>query len=325
MPIKLSDLIARVPPEVEARVQRVREDARSVLQEALKTETRLVMRTPEETAENLQGAHVPVKIVPGHPAVLKAVEFSDDVERILLIGRYRGTLEQARDGLPRLTKLREELSKRSSLQPPTRISEADLKSIEEWARDLLKELEKYDPLKAVLAVREDFLGVYEYGAEDLLIDEYAVNRATILLYWGIIGLVSEWVGCSVEDLTIVVLTHELAHAYTQLGADIEGRRWPARTFAVAEPGLREGLAQYYTDRVLTRLDRRYGGALKVFKQMLPGQPAVYRTHEPWLADSSPEAVRRAMLEVRRWREGTLTAFDQRLRAAQQALHPNESS
>ena len=40
----------------------------------------------------------------------------------------------------------------------------------------------------------------------------------------VIGLVSEWLGCAVEDLAIVVLTHELAHAYTQLGADIEGHR-----------------------------------------------------------------------------------------------------
>ncbi len=43
----------------------------------------------------------------------------------------------------------------------------------------------------------------------------------------VIGLVSEWLGCAVEDLAIVVLTHELAHAYTQLGADIEGLRWAA--------------------------------------------------------------------------------------------------
>ena len=84
---------------------------------------------------------------------------------------------------------------------------------------------------------EDFLGVYEYDASGLFADEQAVNRATIRLYWGVIGLVSEWLGCVVEDLAIVVLTHELAHAYTQLGADIEGRRWAAPSFAAAESAL----------------------------------------------------------------------------------------
>ena len=51
----------------------------------------------------------------------------------------------------------------------------------------------------------------------------------------------------------MVLTHELAHAYTQLGADIDGRRWAAASFAKAETELKEGLAQYYTERVLRRV------------------------------------------------------------------------
>jgi len=119
----------------------------------------------------------------------------------------------------------------------------------------------------------------------------------------------------------VVLTHELAHAYTQLGADIEGRRWFAPQFAKVEKELKEGLAQYYTDRVLRRVERRYPGALKVFLRMLPGQPPAYRTHEPWVHEFSPEAVRRAIIEVRRWKEGGVEDFNRRLTAAQDELHP----
>ncbi|MGO8917200.1 MAG: hypothetical protein ACLQJR_14940 [Stellaceae bacterium] len=137
-----------------------------------------------------------------------------------------------------------------------------------------------------------------------------------------IGLVSEWLGCAVEDLAIVVLAHELAHAYTQLGADIDGRRWAAVSFAKAETGLKEGLAQYYTDRVLRRLERRYGGALKVFLDLVPRQPEAYQVHQKWGRQSSPEAVRRAMLEVRRWNEGKLADFNRRLDAAQKELAPH---
>jgi hypothetical protein len=183
-------------------------------------------------------------------------------------------------------------------------------------------LDQHDPLKKILSVREDFLGIYEYDARGLFADERAINRATIRLYWGVIGLVSEWLGCTVEDLTIVVLTHELAHAYTQLGADIEGRRWSVVAFAKAETELKEGLAQYYTDRVLRRLERRYTGALKAFLALLPRQPEVYRVHQAWADISSPEAVRRAMLEVRRWNEGRLADFNRRLEAAQKELSPN---
>jgi hypothetical protein len=135
-------------------------------------------------------------------------------------------------------------------------------------------------------------------------------------------VVAEWFGCSVEDLAAVVLAHELAHAYTQVGADIEGRRWPASEFAVAERALKEGLAQYYTDRVLDRLERRYSGALDVFRGLRPHQPAAYRAHERWLAVSSPEAVSRAMLEVRRWKEGKLSDFSRRLKVAHEELQPN---
>jgi hypothetical protein len=94
--------------------------------------------------------------------------------------------------------------------------------------------------------------------------------------------------------------------------------------AHAERGLVEGLAQYYTDRVLRRLERRYPGAVKAYEDMLPWQPEVYRTHIPWVQDFSPEAMRLAMLEVRRWKVGRLADFCRRLEEAQERLHPTRT-
>ena len=321
MPIKLTDLIERVTPTVEEKVRRVRDQVQPAVREAMRAECRLMFRTPEEAEQKRPGAQVPVEVAPGYPVVLKDVEFPDDFERIMLLGRFRTLLEQARHGASGLIRLRDELLRLPEPDKWTAASGADLQSVANWAAALLKVLDQHDPLKKVLAVREDFLGVYEYDARDLFADERAVNRATVRLYWGVIGLVAEWLGCGIEDLAIVVLAHELAHAYTQLGADIEGRRWAAPSFAKAETALKEGLAQYYTDRVLRRLERRYGGALKIFLDLLPGQPDPYRAHEPWVDHASPEAVRRAMLEVRRWNEGKLADFNRRLEAAQKALAP----
>jgi hypothetical protein len=87
----------------------------------------------------------------------------------------------------------------------------------------------------------------------------------------------------------------------------------------AETALKEGLAQYYTDRVLHRLERRYGGALNTFRALLPNQAVVYRSHEAWIQNSSPEAVRRAILEVCRWKEGELGEFNRRLAMAHHDL------
>jgi hypothetical protein len=280
-----------------------------------------MMRTPKDAEENRQGGQVPVEVSPGHPAVLEDLTFSDDLELFILIGRFRTILEQARTGAKGLLRLRELLLQQPNLANRAPATDAGLRFTADWAEHLLKELEKHDPLNDVLAVREDYLGVYQYDDNGLFTDEYAINRAKIQIYWGVVGLVAEWMGFMVEDLSIAVLTHELAHAYTQLGADIDGRRWPAAAFGNAERGLVEGLAQYYTDRVLRRLDRRYGGAIKVYEKMLEKQPEPYRTHVPWTQEFSPEAVRRAMLEVRRWREGKVADFERRLKEAQKELHP----
>jgi hypothetical protein len=297
MAIRLVDLIQRVPAEVESKVKHARDHARSVLQDALRAECRLVMRTPGEAKDNRTGAQVPVEVAPGHPAFLAEITFSDELELVLLLGRYRSDLRNVGEGASGLLRLRKELKSRSDREQWIRANERELQATADWAGFLLSLLEQHDPLKRLLAIREDFLGIYAHEVNGLVADEYAANRATIAVYWGVVGLVAEWIGCTVEDLTVVVLAHELSHAYTQLGADIDGRRWPAQYFSQAEVGLKEGLAQYYTERVLTRLERRYSGALKVFNTMLSSQSKEYRTHTAWDKEFSPEAVRRAMLEV----------------------------
>ena len=320
MPIRLSDLIERVPKATEGKVKQTRDRTRSIVQEALRSECRLSLRTPAEMKENRAGGQVPVEIAPGYPELLERIEFPDDYEMKLLIARYQKAIENSVHGTSGLMDLHEALAKREQIGW-VKVTQDQMKATHEWALELQKILADFDPLQRILSLNEDILGAYFYDVRDFYADEQSVNKASIQLYWGVIGLVSEWLGCTVEDLTIVVLAHELAHAYTQLGADIEGRRWRAVDFSNAEKGLKEGLAQYYTDRVLNRLAGRYPGALEAYEKMLPGQPAAYQQHRPWIEDASPEAVRRATLEVRRWREGKLDDFNKRLADAQRGLSP----
>ena len=267
MAIMLADLLSNVPSDVERKVFRVREQARGLVQNALRAECRLVLRTHEDTEQNRPNAQVPIEVAPGYPLALKNVAFPDDFERILLLGRYRGLLEQASAGASGLVQLRDRLLRLPDPDRWTSASDSDLQSVANWAAALLKVLDDDDPLKTVLSVNEDILGIYEIDTRSLFADDRVANRATIRLYWGVIGLVSQWIGCGVEDLAIVVLTHELAHAYTQLGADIEGRRWAVPSFMKAESALKEGLAQYYTDGVF-HVQYRFSGALKLFLKLL---------------------------------------------------------
>ena len=123
----------------------------------------------------------------------------------------------------------------------------------------------------------------------------------------------------------VVMAHELAQSHTPLGAAIEGRRWPSHHFANAETSLKEGLAQFYTWRALQRLQTKFPGALDAFDTLLAKQSAPYHAHKPWTDQFSPEAVRQAMIEVRRWREGSLEQFTDRLERASQQLMPLKDS
>lgn len=317
MTILLTELLKRVPDKVEKKVRTTLDQNRSALQAALREECRLSLRTPEETKERRSGAQVPVDIALGYPDVLSGIpiEFPGEIEIFKILSGYRKALKESKEGVGELRELLRVLSARRDSARWTSVSTSDLESTYGWVQFLLETLEMSDPLGKVLGVREDVLGVYKFVVRGVPEDDRAVNPARILLYWSVIGLVSEWMDCTVEDLTIVVLTHELAHAYTQLGADIQGRRWPAANFSWVEMAVKEGLAQYYTHRVLTRLSARYPGALATYKQLLSKQPAPYQVHLEWVEKFTPEAVRRAMLEARRCDEKTLLQFNRRLEEA----------
>ncbi|MGO8788011.1 MAG: hypothetical protein ACLQVL_11610 [Terriglobia bacterium] len=111
MTIKLTDLIEPIPADVEEKVRRVRDQAQPAVREALRAECRLMFRTPEESEQNRQGAQVPVEVAPGYPAVLKDFQSPDDLRRVMLLGRFRTSLEKARSGAHGLLKLRDELSR----------------------------------------------------------------------------------------------------------------------------------------------------------------------------------------------------------------------
>jgi hypothetical protein len=319
MSIFLRDLIAAIDPSVEQRVRRTRDRSRAAIQEALRSECRLSMRSADELEEPGSTASVRVEIEPGYPEILEHVEFPDDLEHVLLLNGYRTQIEQVVSGLQGLEELREQLLHMPRPDHWVKVSADELAGVRSWGQMLLQVREAKDPLSEVLAVKQDILGVYEYDAR--CTDEYEVNRAVIRLYWGVIGLFSKWLACSVEDLTIVVLAHELAHAYTQLGSDIEGRRWPSRDFSRADIELVEGLAQYYALQTLNRLSRRFPGALTTFELLLAKQSEPYHAHEPWLEHFTAEAVRRAMIEARRWREGSLEEYEDRLAHAAEQLRP----
>lgn len=143
-------------------------------------------------------------------------------------------------------------------------------------------------VEQIIGIDEDVLGAYFFRIPE------------IRLYWVVIGITSRALGVSAEALTIVVLAHELAHAYTHLGRDIDNERWKTEQFASSDLYIVEGLAQFYTQVVCRRLEQRMPAALEAYHALLEKQSVPYRSHLDWVGDDERggEIVRISMIECR---------------------------
>jgi hypothetical protein len=89
----------------------------------------------------------------------------------------------------------------------------------------LANVEKLDLTQVILEVNQDVMGMFTFSSIEGKTGYLRSYGTGICLYWGVIGLVARLLGLSVEGLTIKVLAHEYAHAYTHLGFDRSGKRW----------------------------------------------------------------------------------------------------
>jgi tetratricopeptide (TPR) repeat protein len=173
-----------------------------------------------------------------------------------------------------------------------------------FAEQLLKITANFNLVKELHVVDDDILGRYQF------VSNGGRTSASACLYWAVIGLVARSLGVSLEGLTVNVLAHELAHAYTHLGADIDGHRWDDDAFLNSARAVKEGLAQYYTRQLLHRLKGRIPEALEAYEALLPNQPDEYRIQETWIeGGATPEHMRLAMVLFRRGRKKTLEDFE----------------
>jgi hypothetical protein len=123
------------------------------------------------------------------------------------------------------------------------------------------------------------------------------------LHWIPIAMIAETLEVPIEDLSLVVLAHELAHTYTHVGMDIGGGSWDTDSFIAADRAVLEGLAQYYTLVYLTKhaSSVRDDGPLTAFHRLLEMQHSDYHTHRFWMAGDptvQSESVRLALLDAR---------------------------
>lgn len=329
MAILLSELLDRIPQDTLERVDKKRKQIQATIREELRKETGFLLNRKDSSDKGLQileGVSVPVELVPGLPDRLIDFKFPDELLLALAISPFRREMEKIRDGIDGCERRRFELPDVPKATLLRKRWEKHLPPTGKLISDLLKHVGKNDPLDMILGVDEDVLGVYRYRIpmQNMLFGMPPIE-SRIELYWGVIGLIAGMLGVSVELLTTIVLIHELAHAYTHVGADIDGNRWDSRDFADTTKEIKEGLAQYYTHILSQRMDSQNRGLHEVYLLLLSHQPPAYHTHEKWINDYRPEEVRSSMISARRSGNGDLKYFMSELRAARKRLRQSISN
>lgn len=224
------------------------------LREAIRTETGLRLSQGDDRQA------VPVEVKDGLPLpLIKLVnEFQDPLiwRLILRLPLLQATVA----GLGVTINNLEVIKKWLPMRPRTLFPEDEnLPGAKRSVERLVKELEKLALIERIRNINKDILRAYFFC------------RPKIYVYWMVIGLVAALLQVQVEALTIVVLAHELAHAYTHLGKDIDGQQWDTEAFAKSSLSIVEGLAQFYTEVVCRRLSERHPDAFAAYKKLLAMQ------------------------------------------------------
>jgi hypothetical protein len=147
-----------------------------------------------------------------------------------------------------------------------------------FVKELITDLRKIDLTKKLSAINEDVLGAYFFHVPE------------IQLFWMAIGLVCAHLQVEPEALTLVVVLHELAHAYSHLGRDIDAHRWDVTQFARADIAIVEGIAQFYTGAICLKMKDRYPAALRAYEALLTLQCGPYLVHKEWVKTPGTEVV-----------------------------------
>ncbi|HEV2491961.1 MAG TPA: hypothetical protein VG204_02695 [Terriglobia bacterium] len=275
-----AEFLKKHEPELKARVERAFKQWNNILRDHLRNETGLRLTVGDDAQA------VPVRIEDGFPeSFAKVVERFDEDTWTLLLNRA-----VLHEGVRALAFLRREFGwiKNWLGAEPCPAEYEEVRHVEAFLYFLLRRLRIPYFIERIRAIQEDVLGAYFFRLPE------------VRLYWMVIGFLSGVLGVSVEALTVVVATHELTHAYTHLGRDIDGGRWATENFAAANLAITEGLAQFYTKVICKKLETRFPSGWEAYERLLKLQSGPYLVHEDWTEGNEAigEVVRISMITCR---------------------------
>ncbi len=289
MPRTLKELLEEAGGDAESVVKTARDRWRQQVREIIRSFTGLKLSHRRGTER--EQVQVPIHIKAGLPDPLRGLEdeelTSDEQWAIEHIGLWSNDIAQFCSTAADLQNLAHRLLAVVGWEGRAQRYRDVLQQAKQVGEELQHYAARATLLKRIVGIHHDVLGVYRYA-----------QSSEIDLYWLVIGATARLLGVDREGLTVVVLAHELAHAYTHLGMDIDGKRWDSG-FSACHLYIVEGLAQFYTEIAMQRLNEDgYDNGWKAYQALLKHQSGPYRAHVEWVERYTPEVMRAALLAVR---------------------------
>ena len=275
-----------IPPDAEDRVQRAFKQWNQIVRDHIRSETALKL------ADGDGRQSVQVRVVDGFPVNLAQLinERHDPVLWRLIVGQPK--LGGVVEGLSFLLEDWPSFEQWQRIPDVAKNGESSIRRTLEIVNALQQAAIAEKVREQIKEIKDDILGAYLFPPG---------KSSSVELYWMAIAMVAAMLDVRIEDLTVVVLAHELAHGYTHIGRDIDGHQWPDHAFRKSDLSIVEGLAQFYTEVVTEKLAQRMPGPKKAYESLLELQSGPYLAHKEWLANDQldrGEAVRFTMVAVR---------------------------
>lgn len=311
--MKAIDLINSLPADTKEKVEDAWKKYNLFLRETIRSETRLSLYSGRdngvpEKRDKQTTTKIPIKMDIAYPRQLEALEIPEEFKLAALLSPIRPDLIKLKESAGEVISFIVEYQDNPHI---LNYCGGAICYAGDEANELLNITEHYDFAKEILQIDNNILGHYRFTPKSMYEENFSSGEASISLYWGVIGLIAKTLGVDIHALTAVVLAHELAHAYTHLGYDINGHRWNDESWRFSEPALIEGLAQYYTERTMFKLQQMIPRGYEAYLKLLEKQPRDYQTHKRWITQmkADPEAIRLTLISLRRGAPIELPHFD----------------
>jgi len=157
----------------------------------------------------------------------------------------------------------------------------------------------------------------EMGHSKDVFGSYFFKDSRVELYYIPLIIFSQLHQVPLESLIVVVLAHELAHAYHHIGLDTDGFSW--NSMDTTELEIVEGLAQYYTALFAEEQELIYPNIKSTYLKLQEFQSGPYCVHKAWLSHAKKEHVKHAFNVTRRNGIKTYQVFGQILKDAKNQL------